>query len=243
MSKIRVTIWHEYRHEKKNPEVTALYPNGIHKTIAEFLASDDLEIRTATLDEPEHGLPDEVLNNTDVLLWWGHIAHDEVSDELVEKIKRRVFDEGMGFIALHSAHLSKPFRALVGTSGKLTWGDNQKEIMWNLMPQHPIAKGIPDHFIIEEDEMYGEPFMIPQPDELVFGAWYEHGNIFRAGCCFYRGLGKVFYFQPGHETCPSFHNENVQQVIKNAVRWAAPQDMTSLGHLYPMYCPYLKPIV
>lgn len=243
MSKIRVTIWHEFRHEKTDPDVTAIYPEGIHKTIADFLKSDDLDIKTVTLDDPDQGLPPEVLDNTDVLMWWGHMAHDEVKDELVERIKRRVFDYGMGFIALHSAHLSKPFRALAGTSGRLTWGDNQKEIMWNLMPQHPIAKGIPDHFVIEEDEMYGEPFMIPQPDELVFGAWYEHGNIFRAGCCFYRGLGKVFYFQPGHETCPSYHNEYVQQILKNAVRWAAPHDLSVMGDLYPMSCPYLKPIV
>ena len=222
--KIRVTVWNEFRHEKTDPEAKAVYPNGLHATIKEFLdKNDDMEVRLAALDDPEQGLPDEVLNNTDVLLWWGHCSHWEVKDELAEKVRQRVYRDGMGFIALHSGHHSKPFKAIVGCTGDLQWGDNQKEVMWNLFPSHPIADGIPEAFDIEEDELYSEPFFIPQPDQLVFASWFENGNIFRSGCCFFRGLGKVFYFQPGHETCRSFYNPYCQKIITNAVRWAKPQ--------------------
>ncbi len=222
MSKIRVTVWNEFRHEKEMEEARAVYPNGLHAVIKEFLdEEEDFEVRLAALDDPDQGLPDEVLNATDVLIWWGHVAHKEVRDELAERIRDRVYAGDMGFIALHSAHHSKPFRAIVGTTGNLTWGREQKEVIWNLMPSHPIAAGIPDHFIIEEEELYAEPFYIPNPDALVFGCWYEDGFIFRGGACFLRGAGKVFYFQPGHESCRSFFNPYVQRVIKNAIRWAS----------------------
>ena len=238
MEKLRVTIWNEFRHEKTKEKVKAIYPDGLHATIKAFLdKNEDLEVRLAALDDPDQGLPDDVLENTDVLLWWGHMAHGEVNDELVKKIQNRVYLGKMGFIALHSGHHSKPFKAIVGTNGNLSWGRDQKEIMWNLLPAHPIAAGIPDHFIIEKEELYCEPFYIPQPDELVFGGWYEDGFIFRAGCCFFRGAGKVFYFQPGHESCRSFHNEYVQRIITNAVYWAKPNDI-----VYPIEnkCPHVQ---
>lgn len=239
--KIRVTVWNEFRHERSNPDVKAIYPDGIHRCIAEFLGKEeDIEVTAVALDDPENGLPDELLNNTDVLLWWGHMCHGEVPDALVEKIRNRVFEYGMGFIPLHSAHKSKPFQAIVGTSGNLLWGAEQQEIIWNILPSHPIAAGLPEHFIIDSEEMYGEPFMIPQPDAVVFSSWYKHGNIFRSGCCFLRGLGKVFYFQPGHETSRSFHNPNVQLIIKNAVRWAAPGE---LACRYPSSCDFFGDLV
>ena len=223
---IRVTIWNEFQHEKKKPEVKALYPDGIHAFVRDFLkVNEDLEIRLAALCDPDQGLPDKVLESTDVLIWWGHVAHAQVDDALVERIRNRVYLGKMGFIALHSAHHSKPFKAIVGTNGNLSWGRNQKEIMWTMMPSHEIAAGIPDHFLLEEEELYSEPFYIPQPDALVFGAWFEDGHIMRAGACFHRGAGKVFYFQPGHETCKSFYNPYVQRVITNAVRWAAPNQI------------------
>ncbi len=222
-NKIRVTIWNEFRHERHDKAIGAIYPEGIHGAVRNFLSvNDDMEIRIVSLDEPEQGLPDALLYNTDVLLWWGHAAHKEVNDTLVEKIKNRVYDDGMGFIALHSAHFSKPFCSIVGTSGKLLWGDEQKELMWNILPSHPIAAGIPEHFELESEEMYGEPFAIPAPDELIFMGWYPGGYVFRAGCTFYRGRGKVFYFQPGHEGCRSYYDPNVQRILTNAVRWAAP---------------------
>jgi trehalose utilization protein len=231
---IRVTVWNEYRHERDG-EAKEFYPNGIQETIREFLAvNKDMKITTAVLDDPEQGLPDTLLENTDVLIWWGHMHHQEVNDALVEKIRERVYCGGMGFIGLHSAHHSKPFRAIVGCTGNLKWGDNQKEVIWNLAPSHPIAQGVPESFELESEELYSEPFFIPQPDELVFGSWYEHGNIFRSGCTFYRGMGRVFYFQPGHEVCRSFYNPHCQQIITNAVRWARPHMDTDVVNA----CPY-----
>ncbi len=152
------------------------------------------------------------------------MAHKLVSDEIVEKVRSRVYD-GMGFIALHSAHHSKPFKAILGTTGNLTWGRNQKVIVWNVNPTHPIAQGIPSHFELFE-EMYGEPFFIPKPDDLIFNTWYADGNLFRGGATFTRGLGKIFYFHPGHEECESFKNEYVQRIIKNAVKWCTPINIT-----------------
>lgn len=238
---INVTIWNEYRHEKSDENVAKLYPNGLHAAIGEFLSkNDDMKITLAALDDPDQGLPDEVLNNTDVLLWWGHMNHGEVKDDLVDRIRQRVYVGVMGFIALHSAHHSKPFRAIVGTTGNLLWGDNQKEIIWNIMPSHPIAAGIPAHFELPEEELYAEPFQIPQPDAHIFEGWYEHGYVFRTGCTFLRGAGRVFYFQPGHETCPSFYDANVQRIITNGVRWAAPNDF---GYEIESGCPYVTALV
>lgn len=221
--KIRVTVWNEYRHEKHSELIAGIYPKGIHGAIAEFLnAQPDIVAGTATLDEPEHGLTDEVLENTDVLIWWGHMAHGEVQDEIVDKVHQRVLN-GMGFIALHSAHFSKIFRRLMGTNCSLTWREiGEKHRLWVVAPGHPIVEGLGPFFEIPHVEMYGEYFDIPQPDELIFISWFQGGEVFRSGCCWYRGRGKVFYFQPGHETFPIYHQKEVQQVIINAVRWAAP---------------------
>ena len=218
---IRVTVWNEFRHEKSKESVKRIYPEGIHACIRDFLSDcPDMDVRIVSLDEPDNGLPDEVLNTTDVLLWWGHMAHSDVPDDLVARIRQRVY-AGMGFIPLHSAHHSKPFKAIVGTTGNLTWGDEQTAILWNVNPTHPIMEGIPDHLELFE-ELYADPFYIPKPDDLLMVSWYEQGFIFRGAVTFTRGLGKIFYFHPGHETCASFHNPTVQQIIKNAIRWAAP---------------------
>ena len=231
---IRVTIWNEFHHEKTNEKAKALYPNGIHGTIKEFLSDcEDMTVTLAALDDPDQGLPEELLNNTDVLIWWGHMAHGDVDDALVRRIRKRVLN-GMGFIALHSGHHSKPFKEILGSTGNLTWGDDQRCIVWNLCPSHPIAAGVPEHFELFE-ELYSEPFFVPKPDDLIFGTWYENGNIFRGGMTFTRGVGKIFYFHPGHETLPSFHNPIVQQIIKNAIRWVAP---ANLAIDVPSGCPH-----
>lgn len=220
---LRVTVWNEYRHERENPEIAAVYPDGIHQVIAGFLgAAEDVEVRTATLDEPEHGLSDETLAETDVLIWWGHKAHDDVADELVTRVAARVH-AGMGFIALHSAHYSKPFKRLMGTTCSLCWRDDgEKERIWTVRPSHPIAQGLPPHFEIEREEMYGEPFGIPEPDELIFISWFAGGEVFRSGATWQRSHGRVFYFRPGHESFPTYFDPRVQRVILNAVRWARP---------------------
>ncbi|WP_409303825.1 ThuA domain-containing protein [Peribacillus sp. SCS-155] len=220
----KVTVWNENRHEKKNPVVSEIYPKGIHGAIAEFLEQDNLEVRTATLDEPEHGLSEDVLNNTDVLVWWGHIAHEEVSDEVVERVRQRVLD-GMGLVVLHSGHFSKIFKKLMGTSCDLKWREaDEKERIWVVNPAHPIVDGVGEFFELEKEEMYGEHFDIPAPDELVLVSWFEGGEVFRSGCTYIRGNGKVFYFRPGHETYPTYYNDNVQRIITNAVNWAKPID-------------------
>ena len=218
----RVVVWSEFRHEKHNPKVAAHYPDGMHETIAAFLRPHaDLRVGTAFLDQEEHGLPASRLEETDVLVWWGHMAHGEVSGEVVENIRRRVL-EGMGLIVLHSAHYSKIFKALMGTSCSLKWREStDKERVWNIAPHHPITRGIGDYFEIPNEEMYGEPFGIPTPDELIFISWYTGGEVFRSGATWQRGNGRVFYFKPGHETFPTYHQKEVQLVITNAVRWAA----------------------
>jgi trehalose utilization protein len=226
MSKIRVTVWNEFRHEKKNEAVMKIYPDGIHKAIADFLsAQPDMLVRTATLDEPEHGLTDEVLNNTDVLIWWGHMAHAEVKDEIVKKVQKKVL-EGMGLIVLHSGHFSKIFKTMMGTNCSLRWREiGEKERLWNIEPGHPITEGIGDFFELPNTEMYGERFDIPTPDKLIFISWFQGGEVFRSGCVWERGHGRIFYFRPGHETFPIFKNPNVQKVLVNAVRWAKPRVM------------------
>ena len=222
---LRVTVWNENVHDREIPAVQALYPGGLHGTIAAYLRTlADLDVRTATLDQPDCGLSDEVLDNTDVLIWWGHCAHDKVPDELAQKVADRVL-LGMGFIALHSAHYSKPFRLLMGTTCSLRWRDGEFERIWCVNPGHPIAEGIPPCFVLEPEEMYGEFFDIPQPDELVFAGWYRGGELFRSGCCWNRGRGRVFYFQPGHEGNPTYYIPQVQQILINAVRWAAPHEI------------------
>ncbi|MDF2716020.1 MAG: trehalose utilization protein [Paenibacillus sp.] len=219
---IRVTIWNENVHEQRNEKVAGIYPKGIHGAIAEGITCDDYAIRTATMAEPEHGLTEAVLDETDVLIWWGHTRHEVIDDAVVERVHARVL-AGMGFIALHSAHYSKVFRKLMGTTCSLQWRvADEKERLWVVNPTHPIAHGIDRYFELAQEEMYGEYFDIPDPDELIFVSWFQGGEIFRSGCTFKRGRGNIFYFRPGHETYPTFHNSSVLRVISNGVRWAAP---------------------
>jgi len=219
---LNVLVWNENLHERRGGVTAELYPEGIHGTLASALGShlgSEGNVRTATLDEPDHGLPDEVLDVTDVLVWWGHEAHDEVPDDLADRIQQRVLD-GMGLVVLHSGHYSKPFLRLMGTSCSLRWREaRDRELIWVVHPSHPVAAGIPAVIQLEQHEMYGEYFDIPPPDELVFISSYTGGEVFRSGCCFHRGLGRIFYFSPGHETYPIYHDRLIQRVIANAVRW------------------------
>jgi trehalose utilization protein len=219
---IKVTIWNEGRHEQTDAAVRELYPDRMDGAIAKGIAGPDFEIRRATLDDPEEGLPDSLLDDTDVLLWWGHVAHEEVSDGLIDRIQQRVL-KGMGLLVLHSGHHSKLFRRLMGTNANLSWRElpeGDLERVWVINPSHPIAEGLPPYFEVSASEMYGEPFDIPAPDELVFISWYSGGEVFRSGCTFQRGRGRIFFFSPGHETYPVYHNPHVIKVIGNGIRWA-----------------------
>ena len=231
---MKVTVWNENQHEKQDSRIYELYPGGLHEYIAGFLRSEDVEVRTATLDDPECGLTDEVLADTDVLIWWGHMAHHLVPDEVAERVHKYVM-AGMGFIALHSGHHSKVFRKLMGTTGNLKWRDGARERIWCIKPNHPIAEGIPETFALDREEMYGEPFDIAEPQEVIFIGWFNGGEVFRSGCTWVRGHGKVFYFQPGHEENPTYYIPEVQKIINNAVRWAAPVKVVD-----EIVCPWVE---
>jgi trehalose utilization protein len=223
MNTIKVTVWNEYGEDQKEPAIADIYPDGMHITIADFLNKDaEIQARCAVLADSEHGLTESALDKTDVLIWWGHTHHDDVDDKVVKRVIERV-QRGMGIIFLHSAHKSKPFMQLMGTSGYLCWREaSERERIWTVTPSHPIAQGIPEQFVLEKEEMYGEPFGIPEPLHTVFIGWFQGGNVFRSGVTFQREYGKIFYFQPGHETYPIYHNEIIQKIIVNAVKWAKP---------------------
>ena len=231
---IRVTVWNEFIHEKTDPKVAAVYPDGIHKTIADFLGrEEDITVCTATLEDESCGITKELLDKTDVLIWWGHMAHQKVPDEIAYLVRDAVLS-GMGLIALHSAHHSKPFRYLLGTSCNLTWRESDdEELLWVIEPSHPITRGIDRYFKLPHEETYGEPFVIPTPDKLLLIGSYSGGEVFRSGCLYERGNGKIFYFQPGHETYPTYSVPEVQTILCKAVRFLAPtyRELTPCPHV------------
>ena len=223
MKPIRVTIWNEYVQEKTTPKVANIYPKGIHHAISEGIQQHGFLIRTATLDQPEQGLTEKVLDDTDVLIWWGHLAHEKVKDEIVDRVYKKVL-QGMGLIVLHSGHLSKIFKKLMGTNCNLKWNKiPNKERLWVVDPAHPITEGLGPYIELQQEELYGEFFDIPAPDQLVFVSWFEGGTVCRSGCAYFRGLGKIFYFRPGHEEFPTYYNQEILRVIANAIRWAIPR--------------------
>lgn len=225
---IKVTVWNEFLHEREYEGIKKVYPNGIHTAIKEFLEADnDIRVKTVTLDMPNQGLSRELLEETDVLIWWSHALQEEVTDENARLVAEYV-QRGMGFIGLHSAHMCKPFRLLLGTSMTLSWKDNDSEKLFVTAPYHPIAKGIPMSFELPHEEMYGEYFDIPKPDDVVFTGWFKGGCVFRSGVTFTRGNGKIFYFQPGHEEYPIYYDENIQKIITNAVYWAVSEKLPAV---------------
>jgi trehalose utilization protein len=237
MRKINVTIYNEFYHEQHVPEIAEIYPAGIHGAIRDGLTGGDLgEITAATFDDHVETLTQKRLDDTDVLIWWGHVKHGDVDDAVVEMVCRRV-NEGMGLIVLHSGHASKVFRRILGTNTQdLRWRESDDRCrVWTVAQGHPIAEGLGDSFVVPREETYGEQFGIPEPDELVFISWFEGGEVFRSGCTFKRGAGKIFYFQNGHETYPVYHQAEIRRVINNAVRWACAGQRA-----YPYECKNVK---
>ena len=231
---IRVLVWNEFRHEKTEENVKAIYPNGIHNAIADFLRSDDISVRTATLDDENCGITEEILRETDVIIWWGHCYHGAVPDEVAAMVRDAVH-AGMGAIFLHSAHHSKPFRFLMGTPCSLCWRETGgSENLWVIEPSHPIVQGVGRVLTLPHEETYGEPFSIPSPDKLLMIGSYSGGEVFRSACLFDRGNGKIFYFQPGHETFPTYYIPEVQTILRNAVRFVAPVIRE------PITCPHVR---
>lgn len=238
MAGIRVTVWNEGIHERTDERVRAIYPDGMGTQIARYLEKQAGigSVHVSELHHSEQGLPENVLEITDVMTWWGHKAHKDLTEENAERVHKRVLD-GMGLIVLHSGHHSKVFRKLMGTSCDLKWREiGERERIWVVDPAHPIADGLPEYIELPHVEMYGEHFDIPQPDWQVFISWFQGGEVFRSGCCWHRGKGKVFYFRPGHETFPIYHNEQVLRVIYNAVKWAAPSGVAAItrGNVKPI---------
>jgi len=232
--KTRIGIYNEYLHEVRSEHIAQVYPEGIHGALASFLKTEETEITIFTLNNVEE-ITDEALAQIDVMLWWGHVGHQHVPDEVAKRVRDAVL-KGMGIIFLHSGHHSKPFRLLMGTTCNLTWREDQDmERIWTVNPAHPIAQGIGRYFELPAVETYGEPFGIPEPDEVVFIGWYSGGEVFRSGCTFHRGNGRIFYFQPGHESFPIFFDKNVQKVITNAVNWAKP-----IYRVPELLCPHVK---
>ncbi len=216
----RVLIYHEH-HEIIVTASKDCYPEGIHETLKRFLADDEIQIKTVITKDAET-ITEDLLAETDVMIWWAHAYHNLVSDEVAARVHRAVLD-GMGIIFLHSAHFAKPFRMLMGTSCRLNWReDGDRELLWVVNPAHPIAQGIGRFIKLDHEETYGEPFGIPEPDELVFIGSFEGGEVFRSGCCYRRENGKIFYFQPGHETNPTYYHPEIIRVLKNAIHWAKP---------------------
>jgi trehalose utilization protein len=223
-SPIRITVWGEYRHEKRNPKVAEIYPRGMHEAIGDALRKNkDFQVTTAHLDQEEHGLTEARLRDTDVLTWWGHLHHADLTDLIAERVYARVM-AGMGLVVLHSGHFSKIFKKLMGTGCNLKWRDQpgEREILWVTRPGHPIVQGIDDHIVLEKEEMYGEFFDVPEPMETIMISSFAGGEVFRSLCTWTRGAGKIVYFRPGHELFPTFHHPQIQGIIENACRWAAP---------------------
>lgn len=279
-SSIRVVVWDEQQPAQKQ----AYDGRFLGEHIAAYLQkSPEFSVKSVKLDDPEQGLPNELLEQTDVLIWWGHIRNRDVRPELGKRIVERVKAGKLALITLHSAHWSQPFiqamyerstsdalaalpeaqrktakieytypagyvvpkqeapltpssKVETNADGSITLpiklplcvfsayrADGKPGHVHTLLPQHPIAAGIPENFDIPQTEMYDEPFHVPAPDAVVFEERWDKGEHFRSGCVWNVGKGKVFYFRPGHETYPVYKQDVPLKILENAARWLASQ--------------------
>jgi trehalose utilization protein len=272
---VRVLMWDEQQPEQKR----AYGDKFLGETIAAHLVAQmGFAVKNVSLASPSQGLDEVTLNDTDVVIWWSHQKNHLVTDENVERLVTRVGQGRLGFIALHSAHWSRPFVRLMQERSKadalaqipsaeraaakfeylnqnplgkvpkrdalLTPSLSQENGIWKLtlpgcifpayradgapshvitlLPDHPIAAGLPAKWDVKQTEMYDEPFHVPKPDAVVFEERWDKGEHFRSGCVWEVGRGRVFYFRPGHETYPVFKQAEPLRVVENAARWLAP---------------------
>lgn len=220
---MKIVVFCEKNPSMLTPEGLAAYPEGMGVYLKNILSEDGNDVTYIEVtDDGEQNYDEDVLKGCDVAVWWGHWYHDRVSDKLVDQLVENV-QKGMGLICLHSAHRSKPFLRLLGTTGCLKWReDAEKERVWCVDLTHPINKGVGEFVDVAHEEMYGEPFDIPTPDELVYLGWFQGGEVLRSGCVFKRGRGKLFYFNPGHETYPTYKNPSIVKILKNACEYLKP---------------------
>lgn len=216
---INVLVWSE----QTAPE--EIYPNGINATIAEHLNErSEVVARKSGLPNPEQGVSGEQLEWADVLFWWGHVRHNDVTEETVDRVERAVREDGLGFVALHSGHYALPFKRLIGESGDLggvRWEDpGEPEVIEAVAPDHPIANGIED-FALPRTEMFDEPFDIPEPDDVVFHSTFPDGGEFRSVVTFTFDKGRGAYIRPGHETVRIYHDRSIRRLLANIAQWAA----------------------
>jgi trehalose utilization protein len=208
---MNVIVWTDLPHD--------IYASGLGEEVASAIREHtDATVRCATIEDPGQGLDE--LEDIDVLVWWGHMRHDDVTDAHAAAVQEQVL-RGMGLIALHASARSKPLLRLLGTTGTFKWREeDDRELIWPVDPAHPIAQGIGEVIALDAHEMYGEPFDIPAPDELVFISNFSGGEVLRSGCGWRRGRGRIFYFSPGHQTDPVYHHPAIRRVLGNAVGWA-----------------------
>jgi trehalose utilization protein len=223
---LTVTIFNEYVTQKEQPDAMEVYPDGIHPVLVDVVERAGHDTRVALFSDSEHGLTKDVVAETDVLVYWSHARNEEFEDRVVDRVQDAVLD-GMGLVMLHSARRSKLFMRLMGTDCNVRgYRDaDETERVWVVDPAHPVVDGLESEFIeLPESQLVAEPFEIPTPIETPLISWIEGGEVFRSGCTFKRGRGKVFFFGPGHETQPVYHMNEVQTVLQNAVEWAKPID-------------------
>jgi trehalose utilization protein len=204
-------------------EPAGVYPEGINGAIAKYLRTlPNLEVRAASINDPEQGIAKSALDSTDVLIWWAHRTHKEIDDGRALEAVRQIRERGLGFIAIHSAHYAKIFKMILDSACDLGgWRVGGKpESLKCVAPTHPIAQGVGD-FTIPHTEMYNEPFKVPPPEATIFLSTWEGGEEFRSCNTWTAGRGRVVYFRPGHETYPIYFQEKPLRVIANAVLWCA----------------------
>lgn len=222
---MNITIFNEYHPNEHTGKAEKNYPGGIHIALKSIFESQEYDVVTATQEQACNGLTDEILDNTDVLLWWSKNWDNELLNSVADKVVSRI-REGMGAVFLHSAKNSKPFLRLTGTTSAtapVSWKEpGESERLFVVSPAHPIAEGIPSGYVIPNEEPYCEYFDIPKPDDIVFLGGFGNGMCIRAGVTFTRGAGKIFFFQPGHDSFPVYNDKVIRRIILNAVNWAKP---------------------